>query len=52
MRPLGVAMTLIALDANTDPSSTSAIPLAISSATKATASGPKQQEALNFLERS
>lgn len=51
MRPLGVATTLISLDAETGPSLYKCDPAGYYVGYKATASGPKQQEALNHLEK-
>lgn len=51
MRPLGVAMTLIAVDSEYGPQLYKCDPAGYYVGYKATASGPKQQEALNFLEK-
>ncbi|KAK6513454.1 Proteasome subunit YC7alpha/Y8 (protease yscE subunit 7) [Arthrobotrys megalospora] len=51
MRPLGVSMTLISLDDEHGPSLYKVDPAGYYTGYKATASGPKQQEAINFLEK-
>lgn len=51
MRPLGVATTLISVDSEFGPQLYKCDPAGYYVGYKATASGPKTQEALNFLER-
>ena len=51
MRPLGVATTLISLDSEFGPQLYKCDPAGYYTGYKATASGPKAQEALNFLEK-
>lgn len=51
MRPLGVATTLISVDSEYGPQLFKCDPAGYYVGYKATASGPKQQEALNFLEK-
>lgn len=51
MRPLGVAITLISLDGEYGPQLYKCDPAGYYVGYKATASGPKAQEALNFLEK-
>ena len=51
MRPLGVATTLISLDSEYGPQLYKCDPAGYYTGYKATASGPKAQEALNFLEK-
>jgi len=51
MRPLGVASTLISLDSEYGPQLYKCDPAGYYVGYKATASGPKTQEALNFLEK-
>ncbi|GAB7328256.1 hypothetical protein MBLNU13_g00268t1 [Cladosporium sp. NU13] len=51
MRPLGVAMTLISLDSEFGPQLYKCDPAGYYVGYKATASGPKAQEALNFMEK-
>ncbi|KAL0259501.1 Proteasome subunit YC7alpha/Y8 (protease yscE subunit 7) [Diplodia seriata] len=51
MRPLGVAMTLVSLDSEYGPQLYKCDPAGYYVGYKATASGPKTQEALNFLEK-
>ena len=51
MRPLGVATTLISVDAEAGPQLYKCDPAGYYVGYKATASGPKAQEALNFLEK-
>lgn len=51
MRPLGVIMTLIAIDDERGPELYKCDPAGYYVGYKATASGPKQQEANNFLEK-
>jgi len=51
MRPLGVATTLISVDAEAGPQLYKCDPAGYYVGYKATATGPKMQEALNFLER-
>jgi len=51
MRPLGVATTLISLDSEYGPQLYKCDPAGYYVGYKATASGPKAQEALNFLEK-
>jgi 20S proteasome subunit alpha 1 len=51
MRPLGVATTIIALDSEFGPQLFKCDPAGYYVGYKATASGPKTQEALNFLEK-
>ena len=51
MRPLGVSVTLISLDDEQGPSLYKVDPAGYYTGYKATASGPKQQEAINHLEK-
>lgn len=51
MRPLGVAQTLISVDSEFGPQLYKCDPAGYYVGYKATASGPKQQEALNQLEK-
>ena len=51
MRPLGVATTIISLDPEYGPQLYKCDPAGYYTGYKATASGPKTQEALNFLEK-
>jgi 20S proteasome subunit alpha 1 len=51
MRPLGIASTLISVDAEFGPQLYKCDPAGYFVGYKATATGPKMQEALNFLER-
>lgn len=51
MRPLGVAITLVSLDSEHGPQLYKCDPAGYYVGYKATASGPKAQEALNFLEK-
>lgn len=51
MRPLGVAMTLISLDSELGPQLYKTDPAGYYAGYKATATGPKTQEAMNFLEK-
>jgi len=51
MRPLGVANTLISVDSELGPQLYKCDPAGYYVGYKATATGPKMQEALNFLER-
>ena len=51
MRPLGIAMTMISLDDEFGPQLFKCDPAGYYVGHKATCSGPKQQEALNYLEK-
>lgn len=51
MRPLGVATTLISVDSEFGPQLYKVDPAGYYVGYKATASGPKAQEALNFFEK-
>src|SRR5690349_7894267 len=51
MRPLGVALTLVSLDFERGPLLYKTDPAGYFVGSKATAAGPKQQEALNYLEK-
>lgn len=51
MRPLGVATTLISVDSEFGPQLFKCDPAGYYVGYKATASGPKAQEALNYLEK-
>jgi 20S proteasome subunit alpha 1 len=51
MRPLGVATTIISVDAELGPQLYKCDPAGYYSGYKAVATGPKMQEALNFLEK-
>ncbi|ODV92004.1 hypothetical protein CANCADRAFT_80966 [Tortispora caseinolytica NRRL Y-17796] len=51
MRPLGVAMTLVSIDEERGPEIYKCDPAGFYTSYKAVASGPKQQEASNYLEK-
>ncbi|CCX08004.1 nucleophile aminohydrolase [Pyronema domesticum] len=51
MRPYGVSMTLISLDDEFGPQLYKTDPAGYYVGSKATASGPKQQEAMNYMEK-
>ena len=51
MRPLGVAITLISVDSEFGPQLYKCDPAGYYAGFKGTATGPKMQEALNFLEK-
>jgi len=51
MRPLGIAVTLISLDSEFGPQLYKCDPAGYYAGYKGTATGPKMQEALNFLEK-
>lgn len=51
MRPLGVAITLISVDSENGPQLYKCDPAGYYAGYKAAASGPKQQEALNHMEK-
>ena len=51
MRPLGIAITLVSVDDEFGPQLYKCDPAGYFVGYKATASGPKQQEALNHLEK-
>lgn len=51
MRPLGIAQTLVSVDYEYGPQLYKCDPAGYYVGYKATASGPKQQEALNYLEK-
>lgn len=51
MRPLGIAQTLVSVDSEYGPQLYKCDPAGYYVGYKATASGPKQQEALNYLEK-
>jgi 20S proteasome subunit alpha 1 len=51
MRPLGIASTIISVDPEFGPQLYKCDPAGYYVGYKATATGPKMQEALNFLER-
>lgn len=51
MRPLGVATTLISVDSENGPQLYKCDPAGYFVGYKATAAGPKEQEALNFFEK-
>ena len=51
MRPLGVAVTLISLDQEKGPQLYKSDPAGYYAGFKGTATGPKMQEALNYLEK-
>jgi len=51
MRPLGVATTMISLDPELGPQLYKSDPAGYYAGYKATATGPKTQEATNFLEK-
>jgi 20S proteasome subunit alpha 1 len=51
MRPLGVATTMISLDSELGPQLYKSDPAGYYAGYKATATGPKTQEAMNYLEK-
>jgi 20S proteasome subunit alpha 1 len=51
MRPLGVAITLVSVDSEFGPQLYKCDPAGYYAGYKGTATGPKMQEALNFLEK-
>jgi 20S proteasome subunit alpha 1 len=51
MRPLGVAITLVSVDSEFGPQLYKCDPAGYYAGFKGTATGPKMQEALNFLEK-
>lgn len=51
MRPLGVALTLVSVDSERGPLLYKTDPAGYFVGSKGTAAGPKQQEAINYLEK-
>lgn len=51
MRPLGVAITLVSVDSEKGPQLYKCDPAGYYAGYKATSAGPKQQEALNHMEK-